>query len=45
MGFTVWAEVESGMEVVESMAAMPVRMEGGLKMLVEPVEFKMRLEL
>eukprot|EP00240_Pyramimonas_obovata_P019269 CAMPEP_0118924324 /NCGR_PEP_ID=MMETSP1169-20130426/2510_1 /TAXON_ID=36882 /ORGANISM="Pyramimonas obovata, Strain CCMP722" /LENGTH=77 /DNA_ID=CAMNT_0006865421 /DNA_START=372 /DNA_END=605 /DNA_ORIENTATION=- len=39
LGFTVWGEVVSGMEIVDQISAQQTQTVGGLQMLVQPVEF------
>jgi cyclophilin family peptidyl-prolyl cis-trans isomerase len=43
LGFTVFGEVVSGMEVADALSALPTTMKGGLKMLDSMVDFTMTL--
>ena len=43
LGFAVWGEVVSGMEIAEKITEAPTEVKGGLKMLIDLVPFKATL--
>jgi len=42
LGFAVFGEVQSGMDVADKIAALPTQSQGGMSMLVSPVSFQAR---